>query len=155
LVAVEDAYELAYREAVRALDHQRAAATELQSRAGMLLAAASIAVTLLGPESFGSMRALGWLAVLCFVLLSLCVLAVVWPHADRTFSTDPHALLGEHLANGDLNAVALSSDLIVRIAIHHRVNAQRLERMSTAFRIGACLLASQMVLTLVAATVTV
>jgi hypothetical protein len=46
-MAVEDAYELAYREAVRALEHQRAAATELQSRAGMLLATASIAVSLL------------------------------------------------------------------------------------------------------------
>ena len=99
-MAVEDAYELAYREAVRALEHQRAAATELQSRAGMLLATASIAVSLLDRDSFGAMRPLGWLAVLCFVLLSLCVLAVVWPHADGTFSADPQALLAGHLASG-------------------------------------------------------
>jgi hypothetical protein len=32
-VAIEDAYELAYREAVRALEHQRAELAELRSRA--------------------------------------------------------------------------------------------------------------------------
>jgi hypothetical protein len=101
------------------------------------------------------MRPLGWLAVLCFVLLSLCVLAVVWPHADGTFSADPQALLAGHLASGLPDAVALSSDLIARITTHHRENVRRLARMSRAFRIGACLLAIQMVLTLVAATVTV
>lgn len=50
-MAVEDVYELAYREAVGALEHQRTAATELRSRAGMLLATASIAVSLLGRET--------------------------------------------------------------------------------------------------------
>jgi hypothetical protein len=37
-MVVEDAFELAYREAVRALEHQRAMLTELRSRAGILLA---------------------------------------------------------------------------------------------------------------------
>lgn len=88
---------MAYREAVRALEHQRAEAAALQSRAGMLLAAASVAVSFgresFGRESFGAARPLAWLAVLCFVLLSLCVLAVIWPHGDRTFSADPQGCL--------------------------------------------------------------
>jgi hypothetical protein len=154
-VAVEDAYELAYREAVRALEHQRAVAAELQSRAGMLLATASISISLLGHEAFGGRHALAWLAVLCFVLLSMCVLVVVWPHAERTFGTDPQALLGGHLTRGVPDAVALSSDLIAHIATHHRANARQLAQMSRAFRVGACLLAIEVVLTLVAATVTV
>ena len=153
-MAVEDAYELAYREAVRALEHQRAEATALQSRAGMLLAAASIAVSF-GREPFGPARPLAWLAVLCFVLLSMCVLAVVWPSTDRAFDTDPQALLAAHLANGAPSVRTLSSDLIARIASRHRLNARRLAQMSRAFRIGACLLATQMLLTLAAATVTV
>ncbi|MBS1869925.1 MAG: hypothetical protein JSS99_09700 [Actinobacteria bacterium] len=153
-MAIEDAYELAYREAVRALEQQRAVASELQSRSGMLLAAASIAVSF-GRESVGAVRPLAWLAVLCFVLLSLCVLAVIWPHGDRAFSTDPQTLLASHLASGEPDGTALSADLIARIARYHRVNARRLEQMSSSFRIGACLLAIQMLLTLIAATVTV
>jgi len=153
-VAIENAYELAYREAVRGLEQQRAAASELQSRAGMLLATASIAASF-GPESFGAVRPLAWLAVLCFVLLSLCVLAVIWPRGDRTFSTDPQTLLVSHLESGEPDATALSADLIARIASYHRVNARRLEQMSSSFRIGACLLAIQMLLTLITATVTV
>jgi len=58
-VAVEDAYELAYREAVRTLEHQRVELTELRSRAGMLLAAASISLSLLGGEPLRKARPLG------------------------------------------------------------------------------------------------
>jgi hypothetical protein len=154
-VAIEDAYELAYREAVRALEHQRAMASELQSRAGMLLAAASIAVSLLGREAFAATSPLGWLAVLCFALLTLCVLVVAWPRMDRTFDVDPQRLLANHLASRTPDATALSLDLIAHIATHRRVNAQRLAWMSRAFRIGACLLAIQVLLTASAATVTV
>jgi cytochrome c-type biogenesis protein CcmH/NrfG len=154
-MAIERAYELAYREAVRALEQQRAEATELQSRAGMLLAAAAIATSLVGREAFGSAPLLAWLAILCFVLLTMCVLVVVWPHAGETFSADPRALLSAHLANDAPDPTSLSLDLIARIATHHRVNAQRLAQMSTAFRIGACLLAIQMLLTLIVTAVTV
>lgn len=154
-MALEDAYELAYREAVRALEHQRAAAAELQGRAGMLLATASIAISCLGREAFGAVHALAWLAVVCFALLSLCVLAIVWPSADRNVDVDPQALLAAHFANGTPDATAISSDLIAHIGFHHRANGRRLMRMSRAFRIGACLLAIQLVLTVVTATVTV
>jgi hypothetical protein len=74
-VAVEDAYELAYREAVRALEHQRAEATELRFRAGMLLATASITVTLLGQKAYNGWQPVTWMAVMCFALLSVCVSA--------------------------------------------------------------------------------
>lgn len=154
-MAVEDAYELAYREAVRALEHQRAEATALQSRAGMLLAAASIAVSLLGRDAVSAAKPLGWLAILCFALLTLCALGVAWPRTDRTFDLDPQALLANHLASGTPDAMALSLELIASIATHHRVNAQRLMQMSRAFRIGACLLAIQVLLTVIAATITV
>ncbi|MFL5816278.1 MAG: hypothetical protein ACJ76L_01625 [Conexibacter sp.] len=89
------------------------------------------------------------------MLLSLCVLAVVWPYADQTFSTDPQALLAAHLASEKPDATALSADLIARVSAYNRLNARRLEQMSSSFRIGACLLAIQMLLTLIAATVTV
>jgi hypothetical protein len=154
-VAVEDAYELAYREAVRALEHQRAEATGLQTRAGMLLAAASISISLLGRDAFDALHALAWLGVLCFALLSLCVLAIVWPYADQDFIVDPQALLAARLAGGTPDAAALSVELIGLIGVHHRINGRRLARMSKAFHIGACLLVIQLVLTVLAAAVTV
>jgi hypothetical protein len=154
-VAVEDAYELAYREAVRTLEHQRSEIAELCSRASLLLATASISLSLLGHEPFGSAPVLAWLVVCCFVLLSLCVLAMMWPHTDGTFCTDPQGLLAGHLASGAPDRAVLRLDLIARIATHHRGNARRLAQTSSAFRIGACLLAIQMLLTLTAATVTV
>lgn len=45
----------------------------------MLLAAASIAVSLLGRRASAGVGALIWLALLCFALLAICVLVVVWP----------------------------------------------------------------------------
>jgi hypothetical protein len=154
-MAVEDAYELAYREAVRALDHQRAEATALQSRAGMLLATASISISLLGRDAFDAFYALAWLGVLCFALLSVCVLAIVWPHTDQGFNMNPQALLAARLAGSPPDATALSVQLIGLIALHHRANGRRLARMSRAFHIGACVLAIQLMLTVLAATVTV
>src|SRR5207253_215525 len=123
-------------------------------RAGMLLAAASISISLIGRETFGAVRPLAWLTVLCFAVLSLCVLAVVWPHDDRSFDSDPQALLAAHLMRSAPEAMALHSDLIAYLASCHRANARRLVAMAKAFRIGACLLAIQMLLTIVAATIT-
>ncbi|HEU4701331.1 MAG TPA: hypothetical protein VFS37_02535 [Conexibacter sp.] len=154
-MAIEDAYELAYREAVRALEHQRAEATGLQTRAGMLLAAASISVSLLGRDAFAAGRPLAWLVVVCFALLSMCVLAVLWPHADRTFDSDPQALLAAHLRSQAPTTTALHSDLIAHLARCHSANARRLTATSRAFRVAACLVAIQMVLTLIVATVNV
>jgi hypothetical protein len=151
-VAVEDAYELAYREAVRALDHQLATLTELRSRAGMLLATASIAVSLLGRETFRGMQPIAWAAIVCFALLSLCVLAIAWPHADWNFDIDPQALLDARLSVGNPTVPGLSLELIAHMGRQRRANSRRLVRVVRVFRIGACLLAMQIVLTIVAAS---
>jgi len=153
-VAIEDAYELAYREAVRALEHQQAALAELRGRASLLLAAASISISVLGHGS-ATGHTLVWLAILCFASLSLCVLAIVWPHADGSVDIDPQTLLTDHLAADAPDAMVLSSELVAHIGLQCRTNVRRLARMSRAFRIGACLLAIQLVLTVLAATVTV
>ena len=69
----------------------------------MLLATASIAVSLLGHETFDGRAPLAWLAIMCFALLSVCVLAIVWPHADLNFDLDPQTLLDARLS-GRLDA---------------------------------------------------
>jgi hypothetical protein len=59
-MAFDDAYDLAYREAVRALEHQYATVSELRGRASMLLAAASITVSLPGAQPLDGSQLLGW-----------------------------------------------------------------------------------------------
>jgi hypothetical protein len=151
-VAVEDAYELAYREAVRALEHQRAEAAELRSRASLLLAASSISISLLSGRSASP---LAWAATACFALLCLCVLAIVWPSADSNFNVDPQTLLRDHLSSITPSTVAMWTDLVAHLATHSRAGERRISRLSRTFRSGICLLAIQLVLTLTAATVTV
>jgi len=151
-VAIEDAYELAYREAVRALEHQRADLTELRGRASMLLAAASITLSLLGRGVVRAPHSLGWMALVCFALLSLSVLAIVWPHEDWSVDVDPQALIasGLSLRNPDLSHLGL--ELIAHMARHRQLNNRRLRHVARMFRIGACFLAMQIVLTIAAAT---
>jgi hypothetical protein len=151
-VPLDDAYELAYREAVRALDHQYAAVSELRGRASMLLAAASITLSLPGGEALDRAEPLGWLALGSFVLLGLCMLAIIWPRSEWGFDIDPHDLLARHLARDDRTTTALTWDLIVRLARTRRANARRLCLVARVFRAGACLLAIQMVSTVVAAS---
>ncbi len=152
-MAVEDVYELAYREAMRALEHQRTAATELRSRAGMLLATASIAVSLLGRETAQGSQPLAWLAVMCFALLSVCVLAIVWPHADWDFDIDPQALLDARLSGDKPAKVDVTLELIGHMVRQRRANGPQLVRIVRVFRLGACLLAIQIVLTIAASIV--
>jgi hypothetical protein len=104
-----DAYELAYREA-RALEQQRATATELRGRASALIATASITVSLLGPRTFVS-TPFGWLAVACFVALSIFVLTVIWPRADWRSGGDPRELLAVSSSSSATMALRLIGDL--------------------------------------------
>ncbi len=154
-MAVEDVYELAYREAVRALEHQLAAASELRSRAGMLLATASITLSLLGQDAFRGARPLAVLAVACFALLSGCVIAIVWPRVDWGSDVDASELLGTRLSLEPPELPDLTLDLIAALARQRRANSPQLIFIANAFRIGACLLAIQIVLTIAAASIIV
>jgi hypothetical protein len=150
-MAVEDVYELAYREAVRALEHQRTTLSELRSRASMLLAAASIATSLLGQEAFRGMGSAGWAALSGFALLTTCVMVIVWPDKELTFETDLHALLADQLSSEQPTLSELSLGLITQMSLSRHVNAHRLARAIRIFRVGIALLAIQMVLTVTAA----
>lgn len=144
-----DAYELAYREAVRALEQQRAAATELRGRASVLIATASVTVTLLGPRVFAS-APFGWLATVCFIVLSVFVLKVLWPRADWRSSGDPRALLVPH--GGDGGALALR--LIGHLGEDRAANAAQLARVMRSLRTATCLLVAYLFFAVVAAMTT-
>lgn len=77
---------------------------------------------------------------------------IVWPYDEGGFDADPQTLLSAHLGADVADMTDLWSNLIAYIARHRRSNACRLATMLKAFRIGACLLAIQIVLTFVAIT---
>lgn len=149
-MAIEDVYELAYREAVRALEHQRATLSELRGRASMLLAAASITVSLPGPKLRADGDPLAWTAVAAFVLLSAAVLTIVWPRDEWRFDTNARDLLEKHLALANGTAASLTLELISQLTVDLRANGPRLTAIALAFRAGTFLLAIQMVSTVLA-----
>ena len=113
-----------------------------------MLGAASITVSLLDRRAFSV--PFGWLAVGCFLLLSSCVLVIVWPRMEWGYDVDPDAVLATHLASADCSAATLSASLIAHMADSRRVNTRNLARIATVFRIGVCLLVIQMLSTVVA-----
>jgi hypothetical protein len=151
-MALDDAYDLAYRAAVRALDHQLAAVTELRGRANLLLAASSLTLPLLGHRALAA-QPFGSLAIGCFLLLSASVLTIVWPHTGWCFDSDPNAMLAAHLSSDETTATALCVSLIAHMADDRRANARNLARVTIAFRVGACLLVIQMLSSVIAASI--
>jgi hypothetical protein len=55
---------------------------------------------------------------------------------------------------GTLSAAMLSLDFIAHHAHHRTANARRLAQVAHTFRVGSCLLAMQILLTIAAASVT-
>ncbi len=126
----------------------------MRGRASMLLATASISVSLLGQDAFHGVRPLAMLAVACFAFLSVCVIVIVWPDAEWNFDLDSHSLLTASLSRAGPSSSELVLQVIAFHAVHRRINARLLARVARAFRVGACLLAIQIVLTMMAASFT-
>lgn len=83
-----DLHEIAYETAIRALDQQERRLEELRTRAGTLLAASSLALTLLSPTATGNTRP-GLLTVTALIAFLACVgtsLYVLIPRHDLALS---------------------------------------------------------------------
>lgn len=80
-MAVDQLYKVAYDEAVRALSEQQASIDSFHTRAGLLFSAAAITTSFLGADALGGggMNVASWLALLCFVVVAIASLAVLWP----------------------------------------------------------------------------
>jgi hypothetical protein len=138
-------YALAYREARRGLEDQERSVVELRARAGSLFAAAAIATSFFGSQTLTRHDAgvAGWVAIGCFVLLSLAVLVMLWPRRDWSFSLAPAEFIGTYLERADGEAVELhliERDLALHMGRSIRFNSAQLNRLAGVFRCGAVLL---------------
>jgi hypothetical protein len=138
---VEDIYNVAHDEIVRALSQQAAALEALRTRAGLLLSAASIATSFLGGQALQGrpLDVLRWTAVGAFVGLAVSVLYVLWPHRERLPVAMPSRLLRE-FDTGSSHTEAITSAALYLEASYVE-NEDLVKRLSDGLRIAMGLLA--------------
>jgi hypothetical protein len=100
---------LIYQESVRALDQQQAVLDALRARAGVLIAAASVATTFLGggvADDGAALGCWGWWAVGCFVGVGLLCVLVLMPWKNWRFTHSVDKLLERYDGNPDWATLA-------------------------------------------------
>jgi len=142
-------YELAYEEAKRALEEQERAVSELRSRAGQLIAAAAITTSFFGGRAIGShVHLTGWIAIGCFIGLSLSVLVILWPRHDWVFALSPAQLISTYIEPAEdppVDLLTIHRDLALHMGSSIQGNRSQLRWLFGAFRLGAVLLAAEVV----------
>jgi hypothetical protein len=144
-----DAYLLAYEEAKRALDEQERAVVELRSRAGQLIAGAAITTSFFGGQALhGHVHTLSWVAIGCFIALSLAVLVILWPRRDWQFALSPAHFIRTYVEPTDDEPVDLPGihrDLALHMGNSAAQNRGQFRWLTAAFRIGAILLVAEVI----------
>lgn len=133
---VDEAIELALDEARRALTYQAGAVDELRARTGLLLAAASLSASFLGPAGAdeGDLGTCGILALLAFMVAVGTSLFILWPRT-WTFVTSPTTLLedwADHEREEDVRRF-----LAERLEGHYDGNEKEWKRLMKCFQLAA------------------
>lgn len=90
--------EIAYREAIRALEHQDAVFDGFRTRSNLLLTGAAVASSILAIQG-ADFSAWLWLGAAAFAVMIACVAGVHWPrHWESTWNA--HILVGEYVEGG-------------------------------------------------------
>ena len=143
------AYLLAYDEAKRALDEQERAVFELRSRAGQLIAGAAITTSFFGGQALRhELHTMSWIAVACFVALSIAVLVILWPRRDWEFNLSPAQFINTYVEPVDaepLDLPGIHRDLALHMGNSAALNRKQLRWLTGAFRIGAVLLVAEVI----------
>jgi hypothetical protein len=134
-------YELAYDEARRALDAQERVVSELRTRAGILIAAAAITTSLFGGRalSSGDVGIAAWMAIGCFGVVGISVLAVLWPRTDWSFTINARRMIAIYLesVDGPLPLPQIHRDLALHMSAANVANARQHATLVIVFRLGA------------------
>lgn len=141
----ETVEELAYEQALRAIDHQEATLDGLRSRAGVLLATASLATSFFGGKTLEANQN-DWstaIAVVFFVAVLVSVAYVLWPRR-WTFVLSGRTIL-ENQAAAPAQLPAAFAFLATTIENHHDANQVKLNTLMRAFRYGSIALAIEVI----------
>jgi hypothetical protein len=141
-------YELAFSEARRALDVQERMASDLRSRAAVLIAAAAVVTSFFGGRmAENGLAWSGWVAVGCFCLLGVAVLVILWPRSDWQGTVEPMAIVGRLVERrgGPPSTTGFHRELVVHMSAAMAANHRELERLGVWLRTGAVLLVGEVV----------
>ncbi|HEX2161648.1 MAG TPA: hypothetical protein VHF88_07490 [Thermoleophilaceae bacterium] len=143
----ENAYELAYDEAVLAVSSQQAAIDSFRGRAGLLLSGAAIATSFLGGQALrtGNPGVWSWISIAVFALLGLATLAILWPR-NWKFEADPADIVATYIeAEEPLPVVDIQRDLALHRASVLEENGKQFRRLVWSFRAAGILLVVEIV----------
>jgi hypothetical protein len=122
----------------------------MRARASALIAAAAIATSFFGAQAIQGSRvsAAAWIAIACFVLVGVCVLAVLWPRHDWEFAVSPARFIATYLEPADEEPLELWSihrDMALHLGASAEKNRRQLRWLMIAFRAGALLIIAEVV----------
>jgi hypothetical protein len=121
----------------------------LRTRSGILIAAAAITTSFFGGRvlSDGDVAIAGWIAIACFGVAGACVLAILWPRTDWSFTVNAQRFIGTYVESEDgaLPLPAIHRDLALHMSASYVANARQLRALMMAFRFGAIFLVGEVI----------
>jgi hypothetical protein len=147
----DERIKIIYEEAVRGWSLQSSVLDELRSRTGVLLAAASVAVALLGSSDISKhegFTTLGWFAIGTFgVTLGLCLYVLV-PTGGWIFTNNVHLSLKGYIEE-DRSLDDTREGLAIKAEEYRDANNKKLRCMFLAFQGASLALGVSIVLWLI------
>ena len=133
--------ELAYTESVRAISAQAGTVDSMRSNTSTLLGASSVATAFLGARGVASDGLAGWglVATVCFALVGLLAVAILFPMKRWQFSLDPVATAAMYREQPPSSEEELFEDAAHSLHQCRLHNATRIEMLFGFFR-AACVL---------------
>jgi hypothetical protein len=130
--------ELAYTEALRALERQQQTVREFGTRSGNLIYAAAIVAAFLGAITLedGSVGAWNWIALGALAGVGVLHTVVLWPRWTWRFRFQPHDMVAEFVDRG-VSIDAMRRELIDRIQADLDANLRRLRQIGYAFQLAS------------------
>lgn len=147
-MAADQLYKVAYDEAVRALSEQQAAIESVRARAGLLFSVAAVTTSFLGAQALhgGKSSLASWLALLCFVVVAVASLAVLWPRKWEV-RTNPRELIKTYVESTEpARAEELYRDLSLHMHNSYMENHGGLDRLAGFLQVASGVLALEVVL---------
>lgn len=144
----DDAYKLAYDEAIRALSQQQTVLDNFRTRAGILLSGAAIATSFLGGRALedGSLRIWSCAAISAFVAVGVSTILILWPRRHWEFAAIPRRVIDTYIeAEEPFSPPRIHRDLALHMEDSYVLNERRLERLIVLFRVASVVLTFEVV----------
>jgi hypothetical protein len=122
----------------------------MRARASALIAAAAITTSFFGAQALqgSQVSTAAWIAIGCFVLVGLCVLAVLWPRHDWEFAFSPARFIAPYLEPAEdqpLELWSIHRDMALHPGASAEKNRRQLRWLMIAFRAGAVLVVAEVI----------